>query len=258
MHILNTGNFQAKSIVLPLVDRPECHKIVIHVHQSVYRKQLLFFFYFFWMIDWDISWEYKLWSELVSSAKVRNTVCCCSSRVQDGFEEELNKDIAQELILDLPWHPHIWRWPFFTKWRWHSKGQEEWHRLQRQDWHCTVLTCCTCDTQVYTGVQWVEAKWGTPHEQRLTTTEHFHADFSWNYAAAFGRDKQILPLAFWHTWRMLLTAWCMCPYLLLCGWVMTKERHWKTAGPYKKSSLWPFKKQVEMRQFLSYTEISSF
>jgi hypothetical protein len=44
--------------------------------------------FFFCLSDPGISWEYKLWSELVSIAKVENADSCSSFWVQGNFEEE--------------------------------------------------------------------------------------------------------------------------------------------------------------------------
>jgi hypothetical protein len=81
-------NLLAKTIMSLPENTHKCHEIVRHAWQSIHRKKLRFFFYFFYVNDPGISWEYKLWSESVSSAEVWNAGCCCSSWVQDGFEEE--------------------------------------------------------------------------------------------------------------------------------------------------------------------------
>jgi hypothetical protein len=56
------------------------------MHDNQYTEQLSFFFYFY-LNDPGISWDCKLWSQSVSSAKVRNAASCCSFWVQDIFVE---------------------------------------------------------------------------------------------------------------------------------------------------------------------------
>jgi hypothetical protein len=86
------GNFQAKSIVLPVQNLPRYHEIVIYAHQSLYRKQLPFYFTSVGTTQAfpDISWDCKLWSKLGLSTEVWNAVSC-SFWVQDSLEEEISR-----------------------------------------------------------------------------------------------------------------------------------------------------------------------
>jgi hypothetical protein len=111
-------NLDAKSLVLPPQSRPNCHEIVIHAWQSIYRKQLPFYFTFTWITG--ILCDCKLWSELFRVTKSEMQLVVVSAECKMAFRRRhCDENIVQELILDWLWCPLIWRWRFSPKWQWH-------------------------------------------------------------------------------------------------------------------------------------------
>jgi hypothetical protein len=119
-----------------------------------------------------------------------------------------HKGIEHELSLDFDSDAHISQHNDISPLQSDSKNEDKaGHRHGTHSGVITILTFCTCNTQFYWGSHWIKTKQATHYKQKLNINEHFL--FSWNYANAGGRDKQILHPVLEHIWwRMLPTVWC--------------------------------------------------
>jgi hypothetical protein len=209
-----------------------CHEVVIHAWQLVYRKQLPFFFYLFYMNNPGISWECKLWSDLVPKSETQVVW------VQDGLKRKLkNKDIAQELILDSDSDVYISYDDISSQ---SDSGSEEDSRTDtgcrdctdtRQSWNSALVVHKF--TEKPSGLRQNEAPNIHKYSSSLSIVMLFFLKIMQLLVEKANRyyhqyldilDERHFPLPNMNIQK------CTFSYLLLFRWFRTRKTDWKTTG----------------------------
>jgi hypothetical protein len=123
--------------------------------------------YSFWVQD-----TRKASKRRLETKTAQEVILCCDSYAHTSEDEDISP-------------------PAPRKWQWQQRRHDrDW--MHAVDWRYTISAFCACDIQV-TGVPSGFRQNEAPNiKVKFLLTECFNALFSWNYASAGGRDKQIL------------------------------------------------------------------